>query len=206
MIKPSQISLLNSFRSTFKTQTILKELYRIGLYSLGWFAGTLSGFLTILCVHYFFLTNGTYDSYSEGQLPDYANAVTNIFLRLPLWMMGTLFFSVFLMIIHPASYRKKGILMLGYLTWYFLSIFISLLTTIFLIQADLFFSGMAALIIIPALQVLVFAVLNVFRLKEKDTFSQKDFVWIGIGGITLFSILSYVCISLVVIFFNSFFN
>lgn len=199
------------FRNFFKLESSLnnhlQSLYRIGLYGLGWFAGTLSGVLTVFSVHNYFVLRGTYESYADGRFPDYANAAVNVLIRLPLWVLGTLLFTVLLMIIHPAKPGWKKLLLLTlYLIGYFVSFCIAVFIGVFFRPLDLFFSGFTTTIIFPAVFVLILSVINIFRVKIPPKLGRKEFVWISIGGMTLFTVIVYIFIALPLSIFYRFFS
>lgn len=203
--------MINFFRKRLKLEDSLNKhlqlLYRIGLYGLGWFAGTLSGVLTVFSVHNYFVLRGTYESYADGRFPDYANAAVNVLIRLPLWVLGTLLFTTLLMIIHPAKQGWKKLLLLTlYLIGYFVSFCIAVFIGVFFRPLDVFFSGFTTTIIFPAVFVLILSVTNIFRVKLPLKLEKKDFVWIGLGGMTLFTVIVYILIALPLAIFYRFFS
>lgn len=196
--------LINKFDDLFPKKTgflNLNYLYRLGHLSLGWLAGILSGMITIVGVEMWLRFSGSYDSYADGSMPSYANAMVNLTTRIPIFILGTIILTgFFFYIADPHRSSKRFLLEIFNMVFYWFLIFLGIFIFPTYGSLDTVFVGSFALILFPCLVAIALSFLNPFRLEIKEEFTRRDSVWTITGLLTAVTPLLY----LVVHYFFSF--
>lgn len=187
--KKSETPFLERYKNHF---------YRTGHLALGWLAGTISGISVVVGVDTFFRFTGAYDTYPDGRFPSYANAVVNLAIRLPLWLLGT-FVLIYVLadLAMPKPVLKRvGLIFLNFFLYLSLIILSLYLTSFVQYAFDLWFAGFFGLIILPGLLTNIFSILNPFKQVMNTPITRREMIWVATGALSLIIPLIYILIVL----------
>lgn len=165
------------FDSNISHRTLLR-LFNLGYWGLTWFSSVFWGIFVVLAVHYWFILTGTYGSYPDGALPDYANAATNIMIRIPVWVLGT-FFGTLLSVelLTQENNWQKSLIVLANVFFYFFFSFVS----VFVFSGSHLFMEYLALILFPAICLLAVGSKISLTQRVPNHFSFRDKVLVLTG-------------------------
>lgn len=194
--------LVNKFEGLFPKKRgflNLNYLYRVGHLSLSWLAGTLVGIVVIVGVEIWLRFSGAYDMYEYGTMPLYANAMVNLAIRIPIYILGTIICTGFLFYVaDPHRSLKRFLLEIFNIVFYWILIFVGIMFSPAFNTLDLFFSGSFALIVFPCLISMILSLLNPLRLPIKDEFARRDSVWTLTGFVAVVTPLLYLILHYIV--------
>lgn len=153
-------------------------LYRLGYLSKGWIAGTASGVLSIFFTRWLGLEN----------LPDYANAATNIAIRGPLWIGGTIVVSLLLsFLLRPVTSAIMLRSVMASVGGYWMLVAASVLIAVFAPLPDVWFSGFWVFVGLPSVLLQLFSLLPVGAVRPIGLHRLRERICVGFGIITLLS-------------------
>lgn len=185
---------------------LLQLFYKMGVYGLGIFSSLLASFFIFLVVGIFFHFIGVYDSYPDGNIPDFANGLTNLIIRFPLWILGMFFFTALLLRLYPIKgFWKKFFFFFVYLLSYCFLVGIGILLQYQLLvnffRFDVFFAGAFSFFFLPTLFFFLLAVLLPSQGIQKTEFNRRDVLCLVVGGTELLFLGLYALLFVIIALF-----